>query len=74
MRTQAQWKLSSGLGGVEAGAPSHPTRGRGLWKVAGPSFVVQYQPHPAEPYLYRGKRRTSTPRSGGWTWSGRRWR
>ncbi|MCX4529242.1 ATP-binding protein [Streptomyces sp. NBC_01551] len=41
-----------GLTSVESGALSHLTRGRGLWKVAGRSFVVQHQLHPAELQLF----------------------
>ncbi|MFC8269421.1 ATP-binding protein [Streptomyces cinereoruber] len=41
-----------GLTSVEAGALSHLSRGRGLWKVAGRSFVVQHQLHAAELDLF----------------------
>jgi len=41
-----------GLTSVEAGALSHLNRGRGLWKVAGRSFVVQHQLHKAELDLF----------------------
>ncbi|MEU6312301.1 ATP-binding protein [Streptomyces sp. NPDC047014] len=41
-----------GLTSVEAAALPHLNRGRGLWKVAGRSFVVQHQLHPAELQLF----------------------
>lgn len=41
-----------GLSSVETGALSHLSRGRGLWKVAGRSFVVQHHLHPAELELF----------------------
>ncbi|MFD9793334.1 ATP-binding protein [Streptomyces sp. NPDC059070] len=41
-----------GLTSVETGALSHLTRGRGLWKVAGRSFVVQHHLHPHEQSLF----------------------
>ncbi|MEV3857589.1 ATP-binding protein [Streptomyces sp. NPDC050095] len=41
-----------GLTGVEAQAIAHLNRGRGLWKVAGRSFIVQHQLHPAEQQLF----------------------
>ncbi|MFD5877500.1 ATP-binding protein [Streptomyces yangpuensis] len=41
-----------GLTSVETAALSHLSRGRGLWKVAGRSFVVQHQLHPAELQLF----------------------
>nr|WNW40681.1 ATP-binding protein [Streptomyces sp. Li-HN-5-13] len=41
-----------GLTGVEAQAIAALPRGRGLWKVAGLSFVVQHLLHPREKQLY----------------------
>ncbi|MFD8087097.1 ATP-binding protein [Kitasatospora sp. NPDC059722] len=41
-----------GLTGVEAQAIAALTRGRGLWKVAGLSFIVQHLLHPRERELY----------------------
>lgn len=41
-----------GLTSVEADAVSHLNRGRGLWKVAGRSFVVQHHLHPHELSLF----------------------
>ncbi|MFC8720641.1 ATP-binding protein, partial [Kitasatospora sp. NPDC057198] len=41
-----------GLTGVEAQAIAALPRGRGLWKVAGLSFVVQHLLHPREKALY----------------------
>ncbi|MFF4767430.1 ATP-binding protein [Streptomyces sp. NPDC001255] len=41
-----------GLTTVEAGAVAHLNRGRGLWKVADRSFVVQHHLHPTERALY----------------------
>ncbi|MEV6209558.1 ATP-binding protein [Kitasatospora sp. NPDC051914] len=41
-----------GLTGVEAQAIAALTRGRGLWKVAGLSFIVQHLLHPRERALY----------------------
>ncbi|MGW3041200.1 ATP-binding protein [Kitasatospora sp. NPDC001159] len=41
-----------GLTGVEAQAIAALTRGRGLWKVAGLSFIVQHLLHPRERQLY----------------------
>lgn len=41
-----------GLTSVETNAISHLNRGRGLWKVAGRSFVVQHTLHPAERELF----------------------
>ncbi|MCY0942357.1 VirB4 family type IV secretion system protein [Streptomyces antarcticus] len=41
-----------GLTSVETEAISHLTRGRGLWKVAGRSFIVQHLLHPAEQTLF----------------------
>lgn len=41
-----------GLTGVEAQAIAALTRGRGLWKVAGLSFIVQHLLHPREKPLY----------------------
>ncbi|WP_129287509.1 ATP-binding protein [Streptomyces sp. GZWMJZ-114] len=41
-----------GLTAVEAGAVAHLSRGRGLWKVADRSFVVQHHLHPTERALY----------------------
>ncbi|MFC9329069.1 ATP-binding protein [Kitasatospora sp. NPDC057015] len=41
-----------GLTGVEAQAIGALTRGRGLWKVAGLSFIVQHLLHPREKPLY----------------------
>jgi hypothetical protein len=41
-----------GLTGVETQAIAALTRGRGLWKVAGRSFVVQHLLHPAERELF----------------------
>ncbi|MFF2954100.1 ATP-binding protein [Kitasatospora sp. NPDC057965] len=41
-----------GLTGVEAQAIAALPRGRGLWKVAGLSFIVQHLLHPAERALY----------------------
>ncbi|MFD8783804.1 ATP-binding protein [Kitasatospora sp. NPDC059599] len=41
-----------GLTGVEAQAIAALTRGRGLWKVAGLSFIVQHLLHPEEKPLY----------------------
>jgi len=61
-----------GLTGVETQAISALNRGRGLWKVAGRSFVVQHQLHPAERELFdtdsrmsgiATKQLTSTPAS-----------
>ncbi|WP_121827769.1 VirB4 family type IV secretion system protein [Streptomyces sp. S1] len=41
-----------GLTAVETEAISHLTRGRGLWRVAGRSFVVQHLLHPTEKSLF----------------------
>ncbi|MFD8847624.1 VirB4 family type IV secretion system protein [Streptomyces sp. NPDC059604] len=41
-----------GLTTVETEAISHLNRGRGLWRVAGRSFVVQHLLHPAELALF----------------------
>ncbi|MGX9922942.1 ATP-binding protein [Streptomyces sp. NPDC002248] len=41
-----------GLTGVEAQAVSALTRGRGLWKVAGRSFITQHILHPEERQLF----------------------
>ncbi|MFG2716972.1 VirB4 family type IV secretion system protein [Streptomyces sp. NPDC048416] len=41
-----------GLTSVESDAISHLNRGRGLWKVAGRSFIVQHQLHPHELALF----------------------
>ncbi|WP_395297316.1 ATP-binding protein [Kitasatospora hibisci] len=41
-----------GLTGVETQAIAALTRGRGLYKIAGRSFVVQHLLHPAERHLY----------------------
>ncbi|MFI0942766.1 ATP-binding protein [Streptomyces sp. NPDC021020] len=41
-----------GLTGVETQAVSALTKGRGLWKVAGRSFIVQHLLHPAERALF----------------------
>lgn len=41
-----------GLTGVETQAVSALTRGRGLWKVAGRSFITQHILHPAEKALF----------------------
>lgn len=41
-----------GLTHVETQALSHLNRGRGLWRVAGRSFVVQHQLHPIEQRLF----------------------
>ncbi|MET8623742.1 ATP-binding protein [Kitasatospora sp. NPDC004669] len=41
-----------GLTGVETEAISNLNKGRGLWKVAGRSFIVQHLLHPAERMLY----------------------
>ncbi|MFB6992223.1 VirB4 family type IV secretion system protein [Streptomyces sp. NPDC056178] len=41
-----------GLTTVETEAISHLNRGRGLWKVAGRSFIVQHLLHPAELTLF----------------------
>ncbi|MEU7601916.1 ATP-binding protein [Streptomyces sp. NPDC041003] len=41
-----------GLTSVETEAISHLNRGRGLWKVAGRSFIVQHLLHPAEQQLF----------------------
>ncbi|WP_406186165.1 VirB4 family type IV secretion system protein [Streptomyces sp. NBC_01006] len=41
-----------GLTSVETEAISHLNRGRGLWKVAGRSFIVQHLLHPAEQALF----------------------
>ncbi|MFF0740581.1 ATP-binding protein [Streptomyces sp. NPDC004111] len=41
-----------GLTSVEMEAISHLNRGRGLWKVAGRSFIVQHQLHKAELELF----------------------
>ncbi|GGU55317.1 ATP-binding protein [Streptomyces albospinus] len=41
-----------GLTSVESDAISHLNRGRGLWKVAGRSFIVQHLLHPAELALF----------------------
>ncbi len=41
-----------GLTSVETEAISHLNRGRGLWKVAGRSFIVQHLLHPAEQTLF----------------------
>ncbi|MCY0940235.1 MULTISPECIES: VirB4 family type IV secretion system protein [Streptomyces] len=41
-----------GLTSVETEAISHLSRGRGLWKVAGRSFIVQHLLHPAEQTLF----------------------
>ncbi|MEU4582955.1 ATP-binding protein [Kitasatospora aureofaciens] len=50
---QVQLSMSLlGLTGVEAQAIAALTRGRGLWKVAGLSFIVQHLLHPRERQLY----------------------
>ncbi|MFA7764875.1 VirB4 family type IV secretion system protein [Streptomyces sp. NRRL S-448] len=41
-----------GLTSVETEAISHLNRGRGLWKVASRSFIVQHLLHPAEQQLF----------------------
>ncbi|MFC8708883.1 MULTISPECIES: VirB4 family type IV secretion system protein [unclassified Streptomyces] len=41
-----------GLTVVEMDAIAHLNRGRGLWKVAGRSFIVQHHLHPAELALF----------------------
>ncbi|MVO90282.1 ATP-binding protein [Streptomyces sp. p1417] len=41
-----------GLTSVESEAIAHLNRGRGLWKVAGRSFIVQHQLHPQELSLF----------------------
>ncbi len=41
-----------GLTGVEAQAVAALTKGRGLWKVAGRSFITQHLLHPAERQLF----------------------
>lgn len=41
-----------GLTGVETQAAPSLTKGRGLWKVAGPSFVTQHLLHPSERELF----------------------
>lgn len=41
-----------GLTGVETQAVAALTRGRGLWKVAGRSFITQHILHPAEKALF----------------------
>ncbi|MFB7270766.1 VirB4 family type IV secretion system protein [Streptomyces sp. NPDC056244] len=41
-----------GLTTVESDAISHLNRGRGLWKVAGRSFIVQHLLHPHEARLF----------------------
>jgi type IV secretory pathway VirB4 component len=41
-----------GLTGVETQAVSALTKGRGLWKVAGRSFITQHLLHPAERSLF----------------------
>ncbi|MGW6742828.1 VirB4 family type IV secretion system protein [Streptomyces sp. NPDC055025] len=41
-----------GLTTVESDAISHLNRGRGLWKVAGRSFIVQHLLHPQEARLF----------------------
>ncbi|MFC4035147.1 ATP-binding protein [Streptomyces polygonati] len=41
-----------GLTGVETQAVSALTKGRGLWKVAGRSFITQHLLHPAERNLF----------------------
>ncbi|MGW0709000.1 VirB4 family type IV secretion system protein [Streptomyces sp. NPDC002643] len=41
-----------GLTSVETDAISHLNRGRGLWKVAGRSFIVQHLLHPHERALF----------------------
>lgn len=41
-----------GLTGVETNAISHLNRGRGLWKVASRTFVVQHRLHPHEQQLF----------------------
>ncbi|WP_405013558.1 ATP-binding protein [Kitasatospora sp. NBC_01539] len=41
-----------GLTGVETQAVAALTRGRGLWKVAGRSFITQHILHPAEKSLF----------------------
>ncbi|MER7050460.1 ATP-binding protein [Streptomyces jumonjinensis] len=41
-----------GLTGVETQAVSALTKGRGLWKVAGRSFITQHLLHPAERTLF----------------------
>ncbi|MFK4222221.1 ATP-binding protein [Streptomyces sp. NPDC019890] len=41
-----------GLTSVEAEAIAHLNRGRGLWKVAGRSFIVQHLLHPHEGQLF----------------------
>jgi type IV secretory pathway VirB4 component len=41
-----------GLTSVETQAIAHLNRGRGLWRVAGRSFIVQHQLHPRELALF----------------------
>ncbi|MBV9025006.1 MAG: ATP-binding protein [Streptomycetaceae bacterium] len=41
-----------GLSSVETEAIAHLNRGRGLWKVAGRSFIVQHLLHPKEAQLF----------------------
>ncbi|MCK7626181.1 ATP-binding protein [Streptomyces sp. RS10V-4] len=52
-----------GLTGVETQAVSALTKGRGLWKVAGRSFITQHLLHPRERELFDTDARmhTSTP-------------
>ncbi|MBA4864031.1 ATP-binding protein [Streptomyces sp. PSKA54] len=51
-----------GLTGVETQAISALTRGRGLWKVAGRSFITQHILHPAERALFDTDSRMSGAR------------
>ncbi|MEU3394107.1 ATP-binding protein [Streptomyces albidoflavus] len=52
-----------GLTGVETQAVSALTKGRGLWKVAGRSFITQHILHPAEGELFdTDARMTGKPR------------
>ncbi|MFR9723986.1 ATP-binding protein [Streptomyces sp. MS19] len=50
-----------GLTTVESDAISHLRRGRGLWKIAERSFVVQHHLHPAEAELFDTDARMHTP-------------
>jgi nucleotide-binding universal stress UspA family protein len=52
-----------GLTGVETQAIAALTRGRGLWKVAGRSFVVQHLLHPAERTLFDTDARMASRRT-----------
>lgn len=53
-----------GLTGVETQAVSALTKGRGLWKIAGRSFITQHLLHPDERALFDTDARMQTPGAG----------